>query len=116
MVERLREQGIADPRVLEAMATVPRHLFVEGRACEPRLRGQRAADRLRADHLAALRGCPHDRMPGDRTANPARSCEGGTGCGYQAAVLASLSAEVYSIERIRELLERARANLRGPAS
>jgi protein-L-isoaspartate(D-aspartate) O-methyltransferase len=38
--------------------------------------------------------------------------EVGTGCGYQAAVLASLAAEVYSIERIRELLERARANLR----
>ncbi len=38
--------------------------------------------------------------------------EVGTGCGYQAAVLASLAKEVYSIERIRELLERARANLR----
>jgi protein-L-isoaspartate(D-aspartate) O-methyltransferase len=38
--------------------------------------------------------------------------EVGTGCGYQAAVLASLATEVYSVERIRELLDRARANLR----
>ena len=36
----------------------------------------------------------------------------GTGCGYQAAVLAQLADEVYSLERIRELLERARSNLR----
>ena len=38
--------------------------------------------------------------------------EVGTGCGYQAAVLAQVATEVYSIERIRELLDRARANLR----
>jgi len=37
----------------------------------------------------------------------------GTGCGYQAAVLAALAREVYSVERIHALLERARANLRG---
>ena len=44
---------------------------------------------------------------------PGRVLEIGTGCGYQAAVLANVFAEVYSVERIKALLERARANLIG---
>jgi len=119
MVDRLREQGITDARVLEAMAGVPRHLFVEealaSRAYEdtalPIGFGQtisqpyvvaRMIEVLRAGHPPAGAG---DRPLG-------KVLEVGTGCGYQAAVLASLAAEVYSVERIRELHERARANLR----
>jgi protein-L-isoaspartate(D-aspartate) O-methyltransferase len=111
MVERLREQGITDARVLEAMAGVPRHLFVEealaSRAYEdtalPIGYGQTISQPF---VVARMIEClVQDREPG-------KVLEVGTGCGYQAAVLASLSAEVYSIERIRELLERARANLR----
>jgi protein-L-isoaspartate(D-aspartate) O-methyltransferase len=111
MVERLREQGIADPRVLEAMAAVPRHLFVEdalaSRAYEDTALPIGYGQTISQPYVVArmIECLVQDREPG-------RVLEVGTGCGYQAAVLASLSAEVYSIERIRELLERARANLR----
>jgi len=111
MVDRLREQGIVDERVLEAMAAVPRHLFVEealaSRAYEdtalPIGFGQTISQPFVVARMIEV--LIHDRELG-------RVLEVGTGCGYQAAVLASLAVEVYSIERIKELLERARANLR----
>jgi protein-L-isoaspartate(D-aspartate) O-methyltransferase len=108
MVERLRDQGIADARVLEAMAGVPRHLFV-GSARQPRLRGHRAADRLRPDHLAALCRRPNDR----RFAQERNSerLEVGTGCGYQAAVLAQLAARCIRSSASASCWS-ARANLR----
>jgi protein-L-isoaspartate(D-aspartate) O-methyltransferase len=112
MVERLREQGIGDERVLEAMAAVPRHLFVEealaSRAYEdtalPIGFGQTISQPFVVARMIELL------MQGRELG---RVLEVGTGCGYQAAVLARLAVEVYSIERLRELLERARANLRG---
>jgi protein-L-isoaspartate(D-aspartate) O-methyltransferase len=111
MVERLREQGIADERVLEAMAAVPRHLFVEealaSRAYEdtalPIGFGQTISQPFVVARMIEV--LIQDRELG-------KVLEVGTGCGYQAAVLASLATEVYSIERIKELLERARGNLR----
>src|SRR5262245_28698058 len=111
MVDRLREQGIADERVLEAMAAVPRHLFVEealaSRAYEdtalPIGFGQTISQPFIVARMIEL--LLHGRELG-------RVLEIGTGCGYQAAVLASLAVEVYSIERIKALLERARGNLR----
>jgi len=111
MVERLREQGIADERVLEAMAAVPRHLFVEealaSRAYEdtalPIGFGQTISQPFVVARMIEV--LIQDRELG-------KVLEVGTGCGYQAAVLARLAAEVYSIERIKELLERARGNLR----
>jgi protein-L-isoaspartate(D-aspartate) O-methyltransferase len=111
MIERLREQGIADARVLEAMAGVPRHLFVEealaSRAYEdsalPIGFGQTISQPYVVARMIEL-------LVRDRAAG--KVLEVGTGCGYQAAVLAQLASEVFSIERIRELLERARANLR----
>mgnify|MGYP001190300956 FL=1 len=111
MVERLREQGITDERVLEAMAVVPRHLFVEealaSRAYEDTALPIGFGQTISQPYVVALmiEFLIQKRKPG-------KVLEVGTGCGYQAAVLASLAAEVYSIERIRELLERARANLR----
>jgi protein-L-isoaspartate(D-aspartate) O-methyltransferase len=118
MVERLREQGITDARVLEAMAGVPRHFFVEealaSRAYEdtalPIGFGQTISQPyVVARMIEALRaGRPYTGVGREL----GKVLEVGTGCGYQAAVLARLAAEVYSIERIRELLERARANLR----
>jgi len=112
MVERLREQGIADARVLAAMGSVPRHLFVEealaSRAYEdtalPIGFGQTISQPYVVAKMAEalLAGKP-----------PGRILEVGTGCGYQAAVLAQLFPEVYSIERIKGLHERARANLLG---
>jgi len=112
MVERLREQGIADPRVLAAMGSVPRHLFVEealaSRAYEdtalPIGFGQTISQPFVVARMIEL-------LLKDREAKSV--LEIGTGCGYQAAVLASLFPQVYSIERIKALLERARANLLG---
>jgi protein-L-isoaspartate(D-aspartate) O-methyltransferase len=111
MVERLREQGIADARVLEAMAAVPRHLFVDealaSRAYEDSALPIGFGQTISQPHIVARM----IEVLFDKRA-PARVLEVGTGCGYQAAVLAHIAAEVYSIERLKELHERARANLR----
>jgi protein-L-isoaspartate(D-aspartate) O-methyltransferase len=111
MVERLREQGIRDASLLEAMAGVPRHLFVEealaSRAYEDSALPIGFGQTISQPYVVArmIEALRMGRQLG-------KVLEVGTGCGYQAAVLASLAVEVYSIERIRELLERARANLR----
>jgi protein-L-isoaspartate(D-aspartate) O-methyltransferase len=112
MVERLREQGIVDARVLEAMAAVPRHLFVEealaSRAYEDSSLPIGFGQTISQPYVVAYM---IERLrQGGRELG--KVLEVGTGCGYQAAVLAQLSTEVYSLERIRELLERARTNLR----
>jgi protein-L-isoaspartate(D-aspartate) O-methyltransferase len=112
MVERLRAQGIRDERVLAAMAAVPRHLFVEealaSRAYEdtalPIGFGQTISQPFVVARMIEV-------LIENQT--PKRLLEIGTGCGYQAAVLAQVFPEVYSIERIKALLERARANLLG---
>jgi protein-L-isoaspartate(D-aspartate) O-methyltransferase len=111
MVARLREQGITDARVLEAMAGVPRHLFVEealaSRAYEDTALPIGFGQTISQPYVVArmIEILIRERPLG-------KVLEVGTGCGYQAAVLAQLATEVYSVERIRELLERARANLR----
>jgi len=111
MVVRLRDEGIRDPRVLVAMEAVPRHVFVEEalahRAYEDNALPIGFGQTISQPYIVA-------RMIEEliRGRELGRVLEVGTGCGYQAAVLAQLSAEVYSIERIRELLERARSNLR----
>ncbi len=113
MVERLREQGIVDERVLNAMGTVPRHLFVEealaSRAYEDTALPIGFAQTISQPYVVA-------RMIGaliEGVKTPDNVLEVGTGCGYQAAVLAQIFREVYSIERIKALLERARSNLLG---
>ena len=112
MVERLRAKGIGDHRVLEAIGAVPRHLFVEealaSRAYEDTALPIGFAQTISQPFVVArmieilLAGRP-----------PGRTLEVGTGCGYQAAVLAHIFPEVYSVERIKALLERARRNLLG---
>jgi protein-L-isoaspartate(D-aspartate) O-methyltransferase len=110
MVQRLRDQGIRDERVLAAMASVPRHLFVEealaSRAYEdtalPIGFGQTISQPYVVARMTEL-------LIEKQT--PQKVLEVGTGCGYQAAVLAHVFLEVYSIERIKGLLERARRNL-----
>lgn len=112
MVARLKKQGIRDEAVLAAMRAVPRHLFIDeglaSRAYEdaalPIGLGQTISQPwVVARMTAAIRegGRPLGRV-----------LEVGTGCGYQAAVLAEVAKEVYSIERIRSLHELARKNLR----
>ena len=109
LVQRLRRSGIRDERVLAAIGGVPRELFVpEG------LRSRAYADgALPIGHGATIsqptmvaRMCEELRLTGDE-----RVLDVGTGSGYQAAVLAELSAEVVGIERIAELAEQARAAL-----
>jgi protein-L-isoaspartate(D-aspartate) O-methyltransferase len=113
MVERLREKGIRDERVLAAMGAVPRHLFVDealaSRAYEDTALPIGFSQTISQPYVVARM---LESLIGDN-AKPGRVLEVGTGCGYQAAVLAQLAREVYSVERIRALLERARANLRG---
>ncbi len=111
MVERLRAQGIKDNNVLTAMGMVPRHIFVDEalsiRAYEdsalPIGFGQTISSPYSVARMIEVL----------RTgADMERVLEVGTGCGYQAAVLAKLAREVYSVERIATLLGRARRTIR----
>jgi protein-L-isoaspartate(D-aspartate) O-methyltransferase len=114
MVGRLAKQGIRDEQVLTAMNAVPRHLFLE-----PAMASQAYIDAsLPIGHHQTI-SQPYivARMIEVMRENPQggvlnRVLEIGTGCGYQAAVLAQLAGEVYSVERIRALHELARVNLR----
>lgn len=111
MVERLRAQGIRDERVLAAMSAVPRHIFVEealaSRAYEdtalPLGFGQTISQPFIVARMIELLRAGREL---------GKTLEIGSGCGYQAAVLSQLASEVYSIERIAALLERAKHNLR----
>ena len=110
MVERLREDGIRDERVLAAMAAVPRHLFVEealaSRAYEDTALPIGFGQTISQPYVVARMTELLIKQPA-----PQKVLEVGTGCGYQAAVLAHVFPEVYSIERIKGMLERARRNL-----
>jgi protein-L-isoaspartate(D-aspartate) O-methyltransferase len=119
MVQKLAAQGVSDPRVLRAMGAVERHGFVDSalvnQAYEdtslPIGLGQTISKPSVVARMIelllgapALAGKPQDKL--------GRVLEIGTGCGYQAAVLNHVATEVYSIERLRGLHERARLNLR----
>lgn len=112
MIERLREKGIRNEAVLTAMAAVPRHVFVEealaSRAYEdtalPLGMGQTISQPYVVARMIEL-------LLNGRNAL-GKTLEIGAGCGYQAAVLAQLTSEVYSVERLGPLLEKAKANMR----
>ncbi|WP_206998197.1 protein-L-isoaspartate(D-aspartate) O-methyltransferase [Trinickia mobilis] len=111
MVERLRANGVTDPRVLNAMSVVPRHMFVD-----PGLATQAYEDAALpiGHHQTISKPSVVARMIELAAAGRKleRVLEIGTGCGYQAAVLSQVARDVYSIERIRPLYERAKTNLR----
>ena len=111
LVQRLRDQGIKDHRVLDRIRNVPRHLFM--------------------DEALATRAYEDTALPigfGQTISQPyvvarmtealleagpaAKVLEIGTGCGYQTAVLSPLVGEIYTIERISSLLGKARRTLR----
>ena len=110
MVEhQLRARGIEDERVLEAMARVPRELFV------PEQYRERAyddaalpigADQTISQPYMVARICAELHLRGHE-----RVLDVGTGSGYQAAVLAELAHEVHSLERIPELAAHARVSI-----
>lgn len=117
MVQKLMDQGIHDPMVLEAMGRVERHRFVDSalvnQAYEdtslPIGLGQTISKpNVVARMIALLREAPG--LKGQSSMG--RVLEIGTGCGYQAAVLACVAREVYSVERLRGLHDKARDNLR----
>jgi protein-L-isoaspartate(D-aspartate) O-methyltransferase len=116
MVEKLAQQGIRDPRVLQAMNAVERHRFVDSalvnQAYEdtslPIGLGQTISKpNVVARMIELLLGATQG-----GEARLGRVLEIGTGCGYQAAVLSQVAREVYSIERLRGLHDKARDNLR----
>jgi protein-L-isoaspartate(D-aspartate) O-methyltransferase len=116
MVGKLALEGITDPLVLHAMGTVERHRFVDSalvnQAYEdtslPIGLGQTISKPSVVARMTQLL------LGGKRQANGrlGRVLEIGTGCGFQAAVLSMVASEVYSIERLRGLHEKARENLR----
>ncbi|MDL2354940.1 MAG: protein-L-isoaspartate(D-aspartate) O-methyltransferase [Pseudomonadota bacterium] len=111
MVARVAKQGVQDPLVLAALVRVPRHLFIE-----PALSAQAYIDAsLPIGHQQTI-SQPYivARMIEVMRNGGAlgRVLEIGTGCGYQAAVLACVAQEVFSIERIKPLHELAKSNLR----
>ena len=110
LVDRLREAGVADERVLNAVRVVPRHLFIDealaSRAYEdtalPIGHGQTISQpwvvaRMTESILQVA---------------PKKVLEVGTGSGYQGAILAALGLEVYTVERIGDLLRQARKRFR----
>jgi protein-L-isoaspartate(D-aspartate) O-methyltransferase len=111
MLTRLREQGIKDETTLSAMGEVPRHIFVDEalsiRAYEdvslPIGFGQTISQPYIVARMTEL-------LRNGKQLN--KVLEIGTGCGYQTAVLSHVAKEVLSLERIRPLVMKARANLR----
>lgn len=112
LVERLQAAGIGDLRVLAALRSVPRHVFVDealaSRAYEdtalPIGLGQTISQPYVVARMTeALARCEPW---------PRKVLEIGTGCGYQTAVLATLFERIYTVERIEELLRAARRRLR----
>jgi protein-L-isoaspartate(D-aspartate) O-methyltransferase len=112
LIERLRASGIVDERVLNAIRTVPRHLFVDEalatRAYEdtalPIGHGQTISQPWVVAKMT-------EALFADG-AQPKKVLEVGTGSGYQGAILAALGLEVYTVERIGELLRIARKRFR----
>jgi protein-L-isoaspartate(D-aspartate) O-methyltransferase len=116
MVQKIAAQGVTNARVLGALNVVERHRFVDSalgnQAYEdtslPIGLGQTISKpSVVARMIELLLGAP-----AAASGRLGRVLEVGTGCGYQAAVLSHVASEVYSIERLRGLHDRARENLR----
>jgi protein-L-isoaspartate(D-aspartate) O-methyltransferase len=111
LIERLRAEGIADETVLAAIYEIPRHIFIDEalatRAYDdvslPIGHGQTISQPYSVARMTEV-------LRNGKQLN--RVLEIGTGCGYQAAVLSRVAKEVYSVERIQPLYERARKTLR----
>ncbi len=110
LVERLRSEGIRDPRILEAIRAVPRHIFVDealaSRAYEDTALPIGAGQTISQPFVVA-------RMTEALVAGGVldRVLEIGAGCGYQTAILTRFAAKVYSVERLETLLNQARERM-----
>jgi protein-L-isoaspartate(D-aspartate) O-methyltransferase len=109
VAEQIRARGVSDPRVLDAMTRVPRHLFIPEHD-----RGEAHEDRPVSIGFGQTISQPYIvgyMTEALRVDVSHRVLEIGTGCGYQTAVLAELAREVYSIELIDALADAARRTL-----
>lgn len=110
LMQRLRESGITDQQVLGVMEDVPRHIFLDEalshRAYEDTALPIGHSQTLSQPYIVAKMTEVLMRH------KPSRVLELGTGSGYQTAILARLVDEVYSVERIKALQDRARDRLR----
>ena len=111
MIARLRDHyGVRDPKVLEAMRTVPRHAFVpdalQGRAYGDHALPISANQTISQPYIVARMT---ELLELDQIS---RVLEIGAGSGYQTAVLAKIAAQVYSIERIADLAREAQTRIR----
>ena len=109
LIDKLRKKGIEDERVLEAFNMLPRHKFIdtalEDRAYDDSALPIGKEQTISQPYTVARQTELLDTMPGEKV------LEIGTGSGYQAAILCELGLKVYSIERHKELYERARSIL-----
>ena len=110
LIERLREQGVRDERVLAAVRTLPRHLFVDealaARAYED------TALPIGHGQTISQPGVVAKMTEAVLETQPKTVLEIGTGSGYQAAMLAALGLQVFTVERIGDLLRGARKRFR----
>ncbi len=111
LIARLKEEGIVNPRVLDAITQVPRHIFVDEalshRAYEDTALPIGHSQTISQPYIVArMTELLCDEMPMKRI------LEVGTGSGYQAAILAHMVEEVFTVERIEPLLSRARKRFR----
>ncbi|MCY7389013.1 MAG: protein-L-isoaspartate(D-aspartate) O-methyltransferase [Burkholderiales bacterium] len=114
MVEALRSKGVKVERVLTVMGEVPRHVFVEEALQERAYEVDKAlpighGQTISTPEIVAIMS---SLLCEGALGIPKKVLEIGTGCGYQTAVLAKLSKEVYTVERIAPLMDRARRTLR----
>jgi len=110
LIERLRDEGIKNPAVLERVRAVPRHLFVDealaSRAYEDTALPIGFGQTISQPYIVAA--MTEALIDGPKLT---RVLEIGTGCGYQTAVLAPFVQHIYSVERIQPLMQRARSIL-----
>ncbi|MBT8121245.1 MAG: protein-L-isoaspartate(D-aspartate) O-methyltransferase [Gammaproteobacteria bacterium] len=110
LVERLREKGIRNEKVLDVIGNTPRHLFVDealaSRAYEDTALPIGYNQTISQPYIVAVMTDLVTRN------NPGKVLEIGTGSGYQAAVLAPLVGKVYTVERIEPLATQARQRFR----
>jgi protein-L-isoaspartate(D-aspartate) O-methyltransferase len=109
LVEALREKGIKDERVLEAIGRVPRHLFLDSSFLEFAYQDKAfpigSGQTISQPYTVAYQTSLLDIRDGEKV------LEIGTGSGYQSCVLVEMGAKVYSIERQKNLFDRTKALL-----